>query len=307
MKRPLSLNALQFFGVAARTGSFVNAATELFVTHGAVSRQVRLLEENLGVALFERRNRAVFLTHQGKQLQTTVTQMFAILDNSLEKICQPEQDSPLTVSCEPTILMKWLIPRLPDFYQSHPNIRLHLFAAGGEVAFARDGVDIALRRNDFYCDHTIHTEIVCDEWMAPVCSPTLLKRNKLNLANQCLLHSNSRPNAWANWSGTTGIPANAASEQSYEHFYLSLQAANVGLGVALSSALMAQDDLFSRRLVAPFGFVQDGSAYILLSPTPFKDDPRRVTFMHWIKEQMQLTLSAVKDIRQPSKSVTTKR
>lgn len=307
MKRPLSLNALEFFSVAARTGSFVNAATELFVTHGAVSRQIRLLEESLGVGLFERRNRTVFLTRQGKQLQIAVTQMFEILDNSLTQIRQPEQNLPLTVSCEPTILMKWLIPRLPDFYQRHPNIRLHLFAAGGEVAFTRDGVDIALRRNDFYCDHTIYTEKICDEWMAPVCTPTLLKRKKFNLANQCLLHSNSRPNAWANWSTTTGIPANSASEQNYQHFYLSLQAANAGLGVAMSSVLMAQDDLLSQRLVAPFDFAQDGSAYILLSPTPFKDDPRRVTFMHWIKEQMHETLSAVIDACQPKKPISTKK
>ncbi|MEN9868271.1 MAG: hypothetical protein RL748_3861 [Pseudomonadota bacterium] len=291
MSRPPSLNALQFFSVAARTSSFVQAAQELFVTHGAVSRQIRLLEEHLGVALFERRNRAVFLTHQGKQLKLAVDQMFTLLDKTLAEIQQPMSNAQLTVSCEPTILMKWLIPRLGDFYQRHPDISLHLFAAGGEVFFARDRIDVALRRNDFYWDPAIHSEKIVDEWMAPVCTPKLLRRGKINLSSQRLLHTRSRPNVWANWQTVSGIACTAQEEQIYEHFYLALQAAGAGLGVAVCSAMMVHDDIIGQRLVAPLGFVPDGSAYVLLSPQPFHQDTRRTVFLAWVKQQMEQTLA----------------
>ncbi len=290
MNRPPSLNALQYFSVAARAGSFVQAAQELFVTHGAVSRQVRLLEEHLGVPLFERRNRAVFLTHQGKQLKLTVDKMFSLLDETLEEMQKPLGNAPLTVSCEPTILMKWLIPRLNDFYQRHPDINLHLFAAGGEVFFARDRIDLALRRNDFYWGSAIHNEKIADEWMAPVCTPRLLLRGKINLSNQRLLHTRSRPNAWANWQAASGTQFSTREEQIYEHFYLAAQAAGAGLGVAVCSAMMIADDITGQRLVAPFGFVPDGSAYVLLSPQPFHQDSRRTRFLDWIKQQMAQTL-----------------
>lgn len=293
MSRLPPLNTLHVFNVAARTVSFVKAADELHVTHGAVSRQIRLLEETLGCALFERRNRAVFLTPQGKLLQATTAQVFEQLEKGLADLRQPQPDAPLTVSCEPTILMKWLIPRLGDFYRCHPGVQLHLYAGGGEVGFQRNRVDIALRRNDFYWDASVHSEKMCDEWMAPVCAPSLLRRGKLKLACQRLLHTDSRPQAWANWSATTGHDIGVCAGQQYEHFYLTVQAAGAGLGIALGSAYMVQEEVGSGRLVTPFGFARDGSAYMLLSPTPIQDDPRRAAFRDWVRAEMERTLLAL--------------
>ncbi|QKY09307.1 LysR substrate-binding domain-containing protein [Janthinobacterium lividum] len=296
MTRQAALGTLRFFEAAARLGSFVQAAAELHVTHGAVSRQIRLLETSLGTPLFERRNRGVFLLPAGAQLRDAVQQAFERLDAALEAVRQPVRQGPLVVSCEPTIAMKWLIPRLGDFYQRHPEVPLHLFASGGPVAFQRDAVDVALRRNDFLWDAGLHAEKVCDEWIAPVCAPALLGQGRLDLSAQRLLHTASRPAAWAHWrAAVKDADADGGGQgdsQTYEHFYLSLQAACAGLGVAIGSVFMAREDLDSGRLVAPFGFRRDGSAYFLLSPLPFDGDARRTTLLRWLREQMGPALPA---------------
>ncbi|NMM27861.1 MAG: LysR family transcriptional regulator [Glaciimonas sp.] len=289
MARQVPLNTLRFFEAAARLGSFVKAADELRLTHGAVSRQIRLLEESLGTALFERRNRGVFLTPQGKQLWAATEQAFERLDAAIDALRKPVRHVPLVVSCEPTISMKWLIPRLSDFYKQHPEVQLHIFTSGGPVAFQRDGVDVALRRNDFNWGTGVHAEKVCDEWIGPVCAPTLLKRRQLHLPLQKVLHTSSRMTAWANWRSVSKTDADHNGSQTYEHFYLSLQAACAGLGVAIGSVFMTQEEIGSGRLVAPFGFMRDGSEYFLLSPLPFESDPRRAAFLQWMRQQMRHT------------------
>lgn len=294
MTRQVALGTLRFFEMAARLGSFVQAADALHVTHGAVSRQIRLLETSLGTALFERRNRGVFLTPAGAQLQDAVQQAFERLDAAIEAVRQPARQAPLVVSCEPTIAMKWLIPRLGDFYQRHPEVPLHLFASGGPVAFQRDAVDVALRRNDFLWDAGLHAERVCDEWIAPVCAPALLRDGRLDMSSQTMLHTSSRPAAWSHWraAGMGDSDGERGASQSYEHFYLSLQAACAGLGVAIGSVFMTREDLDSGRLVAPLGFRRDGTGYFLLSPVPFDGDARRATLLHWLREQMAQALPA---------------
>ena len=293
MTRQAALGTLRFFEAAARLGSFVQAADELYVTHGAVSRQIRLLETSLGTPLFERRNRGVFLTPAGVQLRDAVQLAFERLDAALKAVRQPVRQGPLVVSCEPTIAMKWLIPRLGDFYRRHPEVQLYLFASGGPVAFQRDAVDVALRRNDFLWDAGLHAEKVCDEWIAPVCAPALLRQGRLELSAQRLLHTASRPSAWAHWRAAGKHDGGGQGDsQTYEHFYLSLQAACAGLGVAIGSVFMAREDLDSGRLVAPFGFRRDGSGYFLLSPLPFDGDARRTTLLRWLREQMAQALPA---------------
>ena len=120
MKLP-ALTAFRYFDIAAETESFVRAAERLHVTHGAVSRQVRLLEESLGVELFERRNRAIFLTPAGRALHGTTQAIFKQLEGAVQRLQQQERDNVLVLSCEPTIAMRWLIPRLPRFHAAHPT------------------------------------------------------------------------------------------------------------------------------------------------------------------------------------------
>ncbi|WP_317205360.1 LysR substrate-binding domain-containing protein [Janthinobacterium sp.] len=282
-----SLNAIRVFDVAARHLSFVRAAEELHLTHGAVSRQIKQLEGSLGVALFERRNRAVFLTREGLLFQVSCAQVMERLRAGIREIQQAAPERPLVLSCEPTLAMRWLIPRLAAFRASFPRIELHLFAAGGPIRFEGGHVDLALRRNDFPWDPGHHAEPVAPEWIAPVCAPALLEDGALRLARQCLLHTESRADAWQRWGAASGRPWTARRAARYEHFYLSLQAAGAGLGVAIASLYMVEEELADARLAAPAGgFVADGSAYYLLSPTPFAGDARRLLLLDWLRREM---------------------
>ncbi|MFJ4053235.1 LysR substrate-binding domain-containing protein [Pseudomonas sp. NPDC089743] len=285
MKLP-PLSALRYFDIAAETESFVRAAERLHVTHGAVSRQVRLLEESLGIELFERRNRAIFLTPAGRALHGTTQAVFEQIEGAVQRLQQQERGNVLVLSCEPTIAMRWLIPRLPRFHAAHPNLQLHLVAAGGPLDFARSGVDLALRRDDFHWPPMLHALKVCDEWIGPV-----NRDGSTALDGQRQLHSNTRPSAWPTWLRLSGQQARHCQRSDYEHFYLSLQAASAGLGLAIASALMVRDDLDSGQLQAPFGFVRDGSAYHLLSPQPLDDGGKRQRFADWVMEESQACLA----------------
>lgn len=284
------LNSLRMFEAAARHESFVSAAHELHVTHGAVSRQIRQLEEQLQVALFERRNRAVFLTPQGTILFKACSEVMGTLAEAIHKITRPVIETrPLVLSCEPTIAIRWLIPRLSDFRARYPEHHIHLLTAGGRVDFARDRVDMALRRNDFKWGDQCFAEPVAPEVTGPVCAPPQAPsldgvRGRSTVLR--LLHSRTRPTAWQRWQELVGKTLEPDGVEHFEHFYLSLQAAGAGLGVAIGSVYMVEDDLRDGRLVAPFGFVPDGSEYMLLSPTPFRDDERRLLFLDWIRHEM---------------------
>lgn len=282
MKLP-PLNAFHYFDIAARGESFVRAAEQLHVTHGAVSRQVRLLEESLGVALFERRNRAVFLTAAGRELHDTTQALFGQLEATLQRLQQQPADTVLVVSCEPTIAMRWLIPRLPRWQAAHPDLQLHLVAAGGPVDFARGGIDLALRRDDFHWDRQLHSLKICDEWIGPVCAPGHPGRR--------LLHSATRPDAWATWQRLGGQAIGQGERSDFEHFYLSIQAASAGLGLAMASALMVRDELQSGQLQAPFGFLKEGSGYHLLSPQALDDGSKRQRFADWVRSECQACLA----------------
>ncbi|CAB5510789.1 HTH-type transcriptional regulator TrpI [Achromobacter anxifer] len=294
MKLP-PLNTLRVFDAAARHQAFGKAAEELHVTHGAVSRQIRLLEEALGMTLFERRNRAVFLTDAGRQLFDVTRTLFEQLSAGLAKLRQPAADAPLVLSCEPTIAMMWLIPRLPDFQREHPAVQVHLYAAGGPVDFTAQGVDVALRRNDFEWDTALHAERVCEEWTGPVRRPGLSGGGAAtdDWLGAPALGSATRPQAWKDWSRAAGLKPPRVAGPTYEHFYLSLQAATAGLGVAIGSALMACDAVRDRRLEAPCGFVRDGSAYVLLSPRSCTEDARAQAFLQWLRREAAASLRAV--------------
>jgi LysR family glycine cleavage system transcriptional activator len=283
------LNSLRVFEAAARHKSFVRAAHELHVTHGAVSRQIKQLESMIEVELFERRNRAVFLTPQGSVLFEACADAMGRLAKAIRKIKTPSESLPLVVSCEPTIAIRWLIPRLAEFRARYPKHQIHLLTAGGNVDFVRDRVDVALRRNDFNWGDQCHAEPVAPEMVGPVCTPslgTVAVKGCKGAHPVKLLHSRTRASAWQRWREVSGDTIELGEAEHFEHFYLTLQAASAGLGIAIGSVYMVEDDLRDGRLVAPFGFTPDGSEYVLLSPVPFRDDERRLLFLDWIRYAM---------------------
>lgn len=286
------LAAFRFFNVAAQTQSFVKAAQHLHVTHGAVSRQVRLLEEAMGVELFERRNRAIFLNEAGRQLHSVTGPLFDQLENVVDRLQREAREDVLVLSCEPTIAMKWLIPRLPAFNEAHPDVQVQLLAAGGPIDFARSGADLAIRRDDFHWGESVHSVTLCDEWIGPVCTPASVPDHQ-QLHGARLLRSKTRPMAWDNWLRLSAVTLSDVLWTDYEHFYLCIQAATAGLGTSMASLLMVQNELEAGQLSAPFGFIRDGSTYCLLSPRPFAESSKCQVFLEWVAGQMNECIEQV--------------
>lgn len=288
--RLLSLGGLRCFEVAARTENFSKAADELSLTHGAISRAIRQIEDELGVALFERRNRAVFLTDAGRRLAEAVTDAFGGIRRATHAI-RAARVQAVTVACEPSLLMRWLIPRLPDFERGHRDITLRLIAA--RAGALDDDADLSIRRDDVARPDGWHVIPLFAEEVGPVCAPhraaTFFDLDALPprlQAHAPLLHTRTRPTAWADWSARHDAPVGAASDgQWFEHFYFSLQAASAGLGVAIGPRRLVEGDLAAGLLVAPLGFERDGSTYSLLSPVPFDVRPSLSSTAAWLQNQ----------------------
>lgn len=279
-----SLPALACFRVAAELESFSKAADRLNLTHGAVSRAVRLLEDDLGTALFERRNRAVFLTDAGRRLAQVVARGLGEIEEEARRIKAEHANAPITVSCEPTLMMRWLIPRMAQFHAAHPTADVRLLAGGGQVALG-SGIDLAIRRNDFTWPETYLAQHLFDERMGPVCRPdkaaAFFGSDRMNAAT-VLLHTRTRPSAWTTWADITGETYPANPRQDFEHFYFSLQAAVAGLGVAIGPWHLVQDDIRAGLLAAPRGFHLDGSAYFVLSAREPESGSTAAAFRRWL-------------------------
>ena len=281
------LKALPAFEEAARHLSFSAAARELNLTHGAISRQMKSLETHLGVRLFRRLNRRVELTDAGAAFLPAARTALDVVEASAARLSAATRQGPLVVSCLPTFMMRWLIPRLYDFNARHPAIDVRLSASSAAVDFARQGVDVAIRIGVGPWPDGIETHAFMNEEIGPVCSPALAERGKLrrpsDLGQHTLLHTETRADAWADWlarSKTTNIEA--AKGQRFEHFYFLLEAAVAGLGIAVAPKPLVMEDLKLGRLVAPFGFVKSGRQYCLLYPAELAAVPKIRIFRGWI-------------------------
>jgi DNA-binding transcriptional LysR family regulator len=283
-----SLLALRCFESAGRFENFARAADELHLTPGAISRAVRLLEEDLGVDLFERRNRRVFLTDAGKRLVKAVSEGLGLMNQAVREIrTDARRTRQLVLSCEPTLLMRWLIPRWSDFQTQHRGLDIHLVAGGGIFSFDH-GIDLAIRRDDFPRPSDYHAETLFPEKIGPVCRPEKVdqwfgKSRKCLRSSAPLLQTNSRPTAWQEWATAKELPAPAMEMQSFEHFYFSIQAAVAGLGVAIGPWHLVRDDIQSGVLAAPLGFIEDGTRYCLLSPTPPQPGSLEMDLLNWLQ------------------------
>lgn len=281
-----SLTALRCFEAAARLEHFGHAAEALHLTHGAISRAVRALEDDLGVQLFERRSRRVFLTEAGQTLARAVQSGFGLIQQAVGELrAGAGRQRQLVLSCEPTLLMRWLIPRWPDFQAAHPEADFLLVAGGGPFSFD-SGIDLAIRRGDFNWPGHYHAHELFAEQVGPVCRPDKVAQwfGPALRADAPRLHARSRADAWRDWAGAAGAPQRQrGTELSFEHFYFSLQAAVAGLGVAIGPRHLVCDDLKTGLLAAPLDFVADGSSYYLLSAAPLAAAAPQQALLEWLK------------------------
>ncbi|MDQ0325467.1 DNA-binding transcriptional LysR family regulator [Rhodopseudomonas julia] len=269
MRRLPSLNGLRAFEAAGRHGRMSLAAEELNVTHSAVSRQVQQLEDVLGVPLFEGPKNAIRLTEAGRALLPGLTAGFDQLQVAVARVAT-RRSSLIDLACSGTLAMRWLIPRLHIFKEQHPEIEVRLTACDHDDEFARIDFDLALRVGAGPWPSGLVTRTLFAERTGPVLSPAIARLIPQDIAGLPILHTRTRPHAWAQWAAASG-ERNPASELEdtaaaavYQRFYYLLEATTAGLGVAIGPWPLVAGDIAAGRLVAPFGFCPSGNDYIAL-------------------------------------------
>ena len=287
------LNAVRAFESAARRGSFKDAASELGVTHGAISRQIRLLEQWLGAPpLFQRLNRGVALTQDGDALLAEFGPALDRIETAARQHTE-RRGAPiatvLRVNALATFSLRWLLPRLPLFRDQHPEIEVQLTTANDPVDALPEDYDVVIRGGpDTF--HGFVSRPLLTERRLPVCSPHLAQRHPLatvaDLQRHTLLHVTTMPRLWRDWltmAGHGGLQPAAAL--TLDHFYLSIQAAVDGLGIAMGPTALVRDDLLAGRLMTPFPETSlPARTYFAYLPQHDVIDPVSAVFCDWLKE-----------------------
>ncbi|MGE7962171.1 LysR substrate-binding domain-containing protein [Pseudomonas sp. NPDC089918] len=282
-----SLNALRAFEMIARKGTFSDAADALCVTHGAISRHIRSLEDSLGVVLLTRNAHGTRLTPEGARLAAGLSRAFSLIQESIDEV----RPRPLELSCSASIMMHWLLPRLAKLHSSFPTMELGLRTGHGPIDFAQEGVSVAIRLDSIEPPPGIEPIALTNEWVGAICSPDYLAtsgvRDVSDLSKERLLTTKTRPQAWKDWYSSLQLDASDLLEMEFfEHFYLLIQAAKVGLGFACVPRMLVEAELESGALVAPFGFVQ-GEAKLVLWVSPnarLRSDTADLE--KWIRKEM---------------------
>jgi LysR family glycine cleavage system transcriptional activator len=280
------LTSLRAFEAFARSGSMTLAADELCVTHGAVSRQVRGLEDQLGARLVEGPKHALRLTLAGRELAAGLSSAFDLIAAALPGAGPVEE---LSVSCLGTLAMKWLIPRLPDFLDAHPGLRVRIVESHGPVDFAAGDLHAAIRVVELDARTGAEATPFMAHYHGPVLSPELLASVGGDLQAVLRLprlNSETFRPAWASWAARAGVAPlpPAPTEREFEHNSYMLEAAAAGLGVAVTPWAFAMADIERGRLVAPFGFEPVEARFVYLRPLRSRN-PAAAAFGEWLKQQ----------------------
>lgn len=286
------LNALRAFEAVARLGSVSRAAEELHVTHGAISRQLRALEEAAGRPLFSRQGRGLALTPTGLQLHERIGAPFARLREGWAALRQLPLQAPFVLGCSASVLARWMIPRLERLGRELPTLRLHLAAQEDMPGAHLPGLDAALllAAPPWPRDWQVHE--LATERIGPVLSPRGSSARRLRgqparaLGGESLLHTTSRPQAWPEWARAMRLPAHTLKPtQAFDHLYFMLEAAVAGLGVAIAPEPLVADELAAGRLLAPWGFRRTRARWILAAPAR-SEDARVVALAKWLRTEL---------------------
>src|SRR5919109_3828525 len=288
-----ALDLLVGFEAAARHLSFTKAGEELYLTQSAVSRQIKELEEQLGVPLFQRRHRALALTEAGHQFYAAASQALSTMRSATDRLRAHAGKKALSVTTTHSFAALWLIPRLAGFTRDHPNVDVRITAETRVQDLERDGLDLAIRHGPAALAGPNAVRLF-GERVFPVCSPKLLKTNPLreppDLKNHTLLQYDD-PDArhpwlhWKTWLEVAGIPdLRPAATMSLSGFEQIIPAAVAGHGVALGRSPLVKDLLAERKLVAPFKTAADPArAYFVIASRAAASRPEVHDFIEWLK------------------------
>jgi LysR family transcriptional regulator, glycine cleavage system transcriptional activator len=255
-RRLPSLNALKAFEAAARLESFTEAAADLFVTHAAISRHVRDLEEWLGTPLFLRTGRGVQLTDAGRRFALRLTPLFDQLADATREAAAVGDVRQLKVSVEPSIASRWLVPRLGRFNELHPDIELSIDPTSKLADFRSGEADVGIRYGAGQWED-VEAQKLTDAVIFPVCAPKLLNGRTdikpTELADFNLLHE-TRKQWWADWLAAAGVSGVEDWRGTLFQNHLAIEAAEAGQGFALTDQVLAIDSLLEGWLARPFNF-----------------------------------------------------
>ncbi|WP_235039916.1 LysR family transcriptional regulator [Vreelandella profundi] len=288
------LSALRAFEATARLGSVTAAAGELSVTHGAVSRQLKSLDDHFGVALFTKAGRGIALTQHGERLQTGVGEAFTRLKDSCAALKHDVEEAPFTLACPGSLLARWLIPRLDRLHRELPQLKLKVVVSESEQPGIKSDASATLAFAEPPWPADVEVFELMPEQICAVASPQLMShidstKPETLFANK-LLYTASRPQAWPQWATAQGLEMSQLEQalnegQGFDHLYYLMEAAVAGLGIAIAPRLLVEDDLRSNRLVAPWGGIETPARLCLWLPRqahPRQSEP----LAKWLKREL---------------------
>ena len=275
------LHTLPAFEAVARLGSFLAAAEALYLTPSAISHRIKQLEEHLGQPLFERRHRAVELTAAGRRYLAVVREALLRLDEASAVLRAPRRER-LRISAAPALGSKWLVARVAEYQQGHPDLEFTLGTATGLGPLLNGEADIGLRYGEEEWPGLLAWKLF-EERVFPVCSPTLAANlqtptdlDGVRLLRHPLL-------SWSRWFAAAGLRRpEPASGPTYEDALLMLEAAVAGHGVALMAATLAQPYLDEGRLVRPFAEDCPDRSFNIVAPPAVQEKPAIMDFIRWL-------------------------
>jgi LysR family glycine cleavage system transcriptional activator len=302
------LNALKAFEAAARHESFTRAAEELFVTQGAVSHQVKALEGDIGVKLFNRERQRLVITEAGRDYLNIVRDAFDRIAVGTERLLQRQNAGVLTVSTSPDFAAKWLVQRLGHFVEAHPEIDLRVSASLHHVDFAREEVDLAVRHGEGDWPGLDAVKLSTEQ-LFPVCSPKLVlgkrgPRRPADLLKYPLIHTGDR-SGWARWLQSVGIDdSKAIHGPVLNRDAISLDAAINGQGIALGRTTLVASDLINGRLARPCAEALPLSkTYWIVCPKAAAAQPKIATFRDWLLAEAADDVRALKKLGRAGKEL----
>jgi len=290
MRRLPPLNALRVFEVAARTSSYAAAASELGLTHGAVSRQIAILETWLGQRMFVRVGRRMMATPAAGAFAAEVSLAFDRVTFAADMCGRPAARRTLRVSAPSTFAMRWLIPRLERFHALRPEVEVAVITTTSLHDELRGGFDVAVRRGSVarYAWPQCKAVYILDEADTVVMSPALFEQKPIkvpeDLAGHTFLASETRPGDWVDWLDHAGFSYMTGQRRRiFDHFFVTLQAVIDGLGVGVGPFPVLAADVAAGRLITPFpGVLMPRTGYVLLIPFDADKNASLTAFVDWM-------------------------
>lgn len=288
IKKLPPLNSIKAFAVAAKHQSFTKAASELNVTQGAISKQIAILEEYLGLDLFERKHQSLILTKAAKNYLESLESALKIIEESSAKIAKKSSKEVLNISVLPSLSNQWLMPKIKEFRRQNLEYKINLFIADSHVDFDENhDIDLAIRIAKKNCWKNFLVRPLFEEKMVCICAPKFLKstlKNCNELLRYNLLLHNNRSNLWQEFFKYHKVK-NPELEFSdgYQHFFMLINAAKNGSGIALVPEFLVKNEIENSQLKLAFdGSFKSGYSYYLIHPKPKAHLQKIEDFKNWI-------------------------